>query len=99
MAEAEWLVTTPDLACPARGAGDLFTALFFAHWLAGRPLPQALSLAVSSAFAIIARTLADGGDELALIEAQDALIAPQPVFPAERLGQTKAGADNTAGTG
>lgn len=90
-AEADWLVTTPDLNCPARGAGDLFTAVFLARWLAGLALPEALGLAVSSAYAVVARTLAEGGDELALIEAQDALATPPRIFPAERLGGNPGG--------
>ncbi len=84
-AEGSWRVITPRLDHSARGAGDLFAALFLGHRLNERPIAEALALAVGSVFAVIRATVAAGADELRLVEAQQALIDPPVIFAAERL--------------
>jgi pyridoxine kinase len=77
-----WRLRTPKLKIAVNGAGDLFAALFFHHWLKARATPEALSWAASSVHAIVSATLAAGSRELALIAAQDELIQPPRLFAA-----------------
>lgn len=83
--ERAWLVATPHLAIDAKGAGDVLSALLLAHLLAGKPPAEALERAVASTFAVVEATFAAGERELALVAAQDALVAPPPLFPAEAV--------------
>jgi len=78
-----WRLRTPKLAIAVNGAGDLFAALFFHHWLETGSTPEALSRAASSVHAIVAVTKAAGSRELALIAAQDELALPSRLFAAE----------------
>jgi pyridoxine kinase len=80
-----WRLATPKLPIAVNGAGDLFTALFFHHWLEGRSTPEALSRTASSVFGVVAATLAAGGRELALVAAQDELVRPSRIFRAEAV--------------
>ena len=80
-----WAVETPRLETPAKGAGDVFAALFLGRWLAGRDVETALGRATASVFAVIEATVAAAGAELALVEAQDRLARPDRVFAACRL--------------
>jgi pyridoxine kinase len=75
-----WRVRTPKLPIALNGAGDLFTALFFHHWLESRQTAAALSQTASSVFGIVAATLAAGDRELALVAAQEELVRPSNVF-------------------
>ncbi len=84
-AEGAWIVRTPALEGAPHGAGDLFAALYLAAFLETDDPSVSLSRAVSSTFAIVAASVAAGADELALIAAQDQLVAPAHVFAAERL--------------
>ncbi len=81
-----WIVATPEIEGEMFGAGDLFAALLLAHVLGGHPAETASSKAVSSVHAILTATsekISRGGDgELALIEAQDKLVAPPTAFSA-----------------
>jgi pyridoxine kinase len=80
-----WRLATPKLPIAVNGSGDLFTALFFHHWLEGRSTPEALSRTASSVFGVVAATLAAGGRELALVAAQDELVRPSKIFRAETV--------------
>lgn len=80
--DAAFAVDTPDLACKASGTGDMLASLFLASTLKGLALSDALSQAVSSAFAVIEATSGMGASELALIEAASELTAPSRIFPA-----------------
>jgi len=80
-----WRLATPRLPIEVKGAGDLFAALFFHHWLDGRSTPKALSRAASSVFGIVAATYAAGGGELTLVLAQDELVRPTRLFRAEAV--------------
>ncbi|MBM3485983.1 MAG: pyridoxal kinase PdxY [Alphaproteobacteria bacterium] len=85
---ATWLAAAPrlDLGRRPDGAGDLFAAIFLGHWLDHRDLRSALGAAAAAVHGVLARTLACGTDELALIVAQDEIVAPtRPVLPV-RIG-------------
>jgi len=78
-----WRLRTPKLPIAVNGAGDLFAALFFHHWLETRATPEALSRASSSVHAIVTATAAAGSRELVLVAAQDELVRPSRLFAAE----------------
>ena len=81
-------VRTPRLRFAHRpdGAGDLFAALLLGHRLNERDWPQALSLAASATFAVLAHAAATGARILPTVAAQSELAAPARVFAAERIG-------------
>ena len=79
-----WRLRTAKLPIAVNGAGDLFAALLFHHWLQSRSTPNALSRSASSVFGVVAATLAAGTRELALIAAQDELVRPSKVFQTEK---------------
>jgi pyridoxine kinase len=78
-----WRLRAPKLPIAVNGAGDLFAALFFHHWLETRQTPEALSRAASSVHAIVNATLEAGSGELALVAAQDELARPSRLFHVE----------------
>jgi len=82
-----WQVRTPHLPFSPEpsGTGDLLAALLFGRLLSGFEVPEALDLAVSGLFAVLERTWAEGRRELALVAAQDAMIAPPRRFTAQTL--------------
>lgn len=84
-ADAAWRIRTPRVDAPAHGAGDLFGALFMARYLGARRPERALALAASAMHAVFSETAARGRTELALIEAQDALVNPPYIFPVEEI--------------
>jgi len=80
------LVRTPRLATPANGAGDLIAALFFFHYLRSGSAANALADATSSVFGLLRRTRDAGTSEIALIAAQDELVAPSERFAPVPIG-------------
>ena len=84
---ARYLVRTPRLATAGNGAGDVTAALFLYHYLRSGSVAEALALATSSVFGLLRRTLACGATELALIAAQDELVAPSGLFVPRRIGR------------
>jgi pyridoxine kinase len=80
-----WRLRTPKLPIAVNGAGDLFAALFFHHWLEARGTRQALSRAASSVHGIVAATHAAKSRELALVAAQDELVRPSRLIEAEAV--------------
>jgi pyridoxine kinase len=80
-----WRLRTPKLPMAVNGAGDLFAALFFHHWLETRATPEALSRAASSVHAIVTATEAAGSRELVLISSQDEFVTPSRLFAAEAV--------------
>ena len=80
-----WRLRTPNLPIAINGAGDVFAALFFHHWLEARQTPEALSRAASAVHAVVKATLAAGSRELSLIVAQDELTRPSQLFAAEAV--------------
>ncbi len=80
-----WRMRTPKLPIAVSGAGDLFAALFFHHWLETHDTPEALSRAASAVHAIVNATMVAGSRELSLIAAQDELIRPSQLFAPEAV--------------
>ncbi|HXP76328.1 MAG TPA: pyridoxal kinase PdxY [Stellaceae bacterium] len=83
--EGGWLVRTPRLPIVANGAGDLTAALFLAHFLETGTAGAALGETAAGVHAVIAETVRRGAAELAIVAAQDALLAPPQRFPVERV--------------
>lgn len=79
--DAAWSVLAPRIEGPAFGAGDTFCAVFLARYLEQPDVPRAVSLACASVRAVLRET----EEELALIPAQSALVAPPEVIAAVRL--------------
>jgi len=84
-AEGVWAAETPRLAIEATGCGDAMAALFLAGLLKGKPLPEALALTVAAIWGVVQATAEAGGGELALIAAQDELVAPTRKFLPRKL--------------
>lgn len=80
-----WRIATPRLPFTANGAGDLTAAVFLAHLLKTGDPAAALGAAASSVFAILEETWRRGGGELAIVAAQDALIAPPRLLTGTRI--------------
>jgi pyridoxine kinase len=91
-----FLVRTPKLPLAVNGAGDAVAALFFAHYLRGGKIADALSRAASSIFAVLAKTAESGAREIQLIAAQDQIVKPNRVFVAQRLGPVRVESDTPA---
>jgi pyridoxine kinase len=83
--EGGWLVRAPRLPIVANGAGDLTAALFLAHFLKTGEADSALGETAAGVHAVIAETVRLGASELAIVAAQDALLAPPKRFPVERV--------------
>lgn len=73
-ADTALLATTPKIAAPPRGAGDLIAALLFGHMVAGVAVGEALERAVLSTYHVLSHS--DGEPEMALVAEQEALAAP-----------------------
>lgn len=82
---------TPLLPLKVNGAGDLIAALFFAHYLREGSAGEALSLAASSVFGVLARMTEEGAREMPLIECQGEFAKPGKRFKAKALGQADVG--------
>lgn len=80
-ADAVLSVRHPLIDALAHGAGDTFAAIFLGRYLETPSPARALSLAAASVAEILAKTDRD----LALVEAQHAIVAPQNGEPAKAL--------------
>jgi pyridoxine kinase len=81
-AEGTWAVETPLLPIEATGCGDAAAALFLGWLLKGKAIPEALALSIAAIYGIVEATLGVANGELALIAAQDELVAPsRPLTP------------------
>ena len=70
-----WQATSPWIDVNAHGAGDLFCALFLGHFLLRGDARSALARAVHGVHAVLEKTKALKLDALALVDAQDELVA------------------------
>jgi pyridoxine kinase len=70
-----WAAETPRLPIEATGCGDAAAALFLAWLLHGKAVPEALALTIAALWGVVERTMQSGG-ELALVAAQNELVAP-----------------------
>lgn len=84
VADGAWLATTPRLERKAKGAGDLLAALFLSWQLSGAGWAAALGKATASVFGILQATKPDALD-MALIAAQEELVAPTNAVDAARI--------------
>src|SRR5271169_6295887 len=74
--DGAWAVETPRLPIEATGCGDAVAALFLGWLLKGKSLPDALAATIAAIYGVIEATMHSGGGELALVAAQDELVAP-----------------------
>jgi len=84
-ASGKFRVRTPKLPISVNGAGDAIAALFFAHYLRGGSVAEALSRAASSVFGVLRRTAEAGAGEILLSEAQEEFVNPTRIFKAETI--------------
>ncbi|MGD9638791.1 MAG: pyridoxal kinase PdxY [Alphaproteobacteria bacterium] len=77
-----YVVTTPRIDTPFKlsGTGDVFAAVFLAHYLKGTELSKALQKTVASVFAVIEKTFAANQSEILLIANQGEIIQPSKTF-------------------
>jgi pyridoxine kinase len=83
--EGGWLTSTPRLPIVANGAGDLTAAVFLAHFLRIGEAGAALGETAAGVHAVIAETVRSGAAELAIVAAQEALLAPPKRYAVERV--------------
>jgi pyridoxine kinase len=75
----------PELPIAVGGAGDVLAALFFAHHLRLGSAAEAMSLAASSVFGVLNRTVEAGANEMLLVEAQEEIAHPGRIFAAQKI--------------
>ena len=83
--DGSWRLRTPRLPIAVNGAGDALAGLFLFQLLRLGDVAAALSAAGSAIHAVLCRTASLGQRELALVAAQEALVAPERVFAPERF--------------
>jgi pyridoxine kinase len=83
--DGRFRLRTPLLPLSINGAGDAIAALFFAHWLRGGFVAEALCRSGSSLFGVLKATADRGSREILLVEAQEEFVRPSQVFEAEKL--------------
>ena len=83
--QGAWQVVTPRLDYTYTGSGDLTAATFLAHYLATRSVPDALGATADVVYSVLERTKALGRRELALVAAQDDIVAPSHHFAVTAL--------------
>lgn len=80
-----WQVTHPAVDAPAYGAGDLFAGLLLGRLLHDTDPAAALAYAAAATHTAVRLAAAQGSADLPLIDAQDAILNPETVRPAEKL--------------
>jgi pyridoxine kinase len=77
-----FLVATPQLAMPINpnGAGDMTAAIFLAKLLETHAPDHSLKHTMAAVYAVFLKTRALNRRELAIIQAQDSLVAPAEYF-------------------
>lgn len=78
-----WLVQTPyiDLHPLPNGMGDVFAAVLLGHLIQDKAIPDAVSRAVSSLYALVSRTR-PGQRDLPLVACREQINAPAQTFAA-----------------
>ena len=82
---ALWRLRTPKAPIKVNGAGDVVAALFLAYWLASQSAADALAHAAASVYGLVKASAESGAAELALIAAQNEIVAPSHRFAPERI--------------
>jgi pyridoxine kinase len=80
---ARFRLRTPKLPLTVNGSGDAIAALFFVHLLRTGSVAEALAQSASAVFGILRRTVEVGAYEIALVAAQDEIVAPSTSFRPE----------------
>ena len=83
-ADAAWLFSTPFVALDPlpNGMGDVFSAVLLARLLNGHAVPEAVSGAVGSLYALVARTM-PGQRDLPLVACRAQIVEPAERFAAQ----------------
>jgi pyridoxine kinase len=81
-----WRVRTPKLPISPSGTGDLFASLFAAARVQGKNTRQALGHAASAIYAVLARTAAEGTEEMRIVASAEQLVRPTRRFDAIAIG-------------
>lgn len=84
-AAGAWSVTTPLLGRTFTGSGDLTAAMFLSAWLESRSVEQAVGRTADVVYSVLERTTGLDQRELALVAAQDDLVAPRFTFEVTRV--------------
>ncbi len=82
--EGAWSVTTPLLERTFTGSGDLTTSMFLAALMETGSAEQAVGRTADIVYSVLDRTTGLGRRELALVQAQDDLVAPRFHFNVAR---------------
>lgn len=87
-ADKAWLVQTPyvDLHPLPNGMGDVFAAVLLGHLIQERAIPDAVSGAVSSLYALVSRTEA-GQRDLPLVACREQITKPVEIFAAVAVAE------------
>lgn len=82
-ADKAWLVQTPyaDLHPLPNGMGDVFSAVLLGHLIQGKAVPDAVSQAVSTLYALVSSTVS-GQRDLPLVACRDQITQPAQTFAA-----------------
>ena len=82
-----YLVSTPkfEFKWPTSGAGDAVAAIFLGNFLKSQDPKLALEKTASAIFEILKATFEAGTRELQLIGAQDSIVSPFHIFPAQEI--------------
>jgi pyridoxine kinase len=83
--DALWRVRTPKAPISVNGSGDVFAALFLAHWLRTHSAPESIAQAASSVYGLIDATAKAGSRELQTVAAQEEFVRPSRLFAAEQI--------------
>ncbi len=85
-ADRAWTIQTPFVPLDPlpNGMGDVFSAVVLGHVLNGKAIQDAAALAVSSLYALVARTT-PGQRDLPLVAARDQIVTPAQRFEAISL--------------
>ncbi len=83
--DGAWRVRTPRFNFTPVGTGDVYTALFAAHWFRTGDVPAAISSAASGVYAVLTITREANVSEMRLVASAAKLLNPDTVFPAERI--------------
>lgn len=79
--QGAWQVVTPRLERMFTGSGDITAALFLAHYLTtGGDAAAALGNTAAAVYSVLKRTTDAGSSELALVAAQQEIVAPSHRF-------------------
>lgn len=83
--EGAWSVTTPLLGRTFTGSGDLTSSMFLAALLESGSVADAVGRTADIVYSVLERTTALDQRELALVAAQDDLVAPRHHFEVKRV--------------